>query len=73
MFISFCRPNKSENKLKIQFQSYKCHETPIDVENCVKNAVTENLRKLNFMKDDEDYQLRSALAAKHIWVAVITS
>jgi len=42
----------------------------------VKSALNSNLRKQNFTmitnSGGGDYQLRSALAAKHIWVAVIT-
>ena len=53
----------------------RCHETPIDIKNCVKTALISNLRKQFFTMITNwgggDYQLRSALAAKHIWVAVI--
>ena len=61
---------------KFSLSQYRCHKTPIDVENCVKSALNSNHRKQNFMVITNwgggDYQLRSALAAKQIWVAVIT-
>ena len=61
---------------KFSLSQDRCHKTPIDVENCVKSALNTNHRKQNFTVitnwGGEDYQLRSALAAKQIWVAVIT-
>ena len=61
---------------KFSLSQYRCHITPIDVENCVKSALNSNHIKQNFMVitiwGGGDYQLRSALAAKQIWVAVIT-
>jgi len=61
---------------KFSLSQYRCHKTPIDVENCVKSALNSNRRKQNFMViiiwGGGDYQLRSALTAKQIWVEVIT-
>ena len=61
---------------RLSLSQYRCHKTPIDVENCVKSALNSNHRKQNFTVSTNwgggDYQLRSALAAKQIWVAVIT-
>ena len=61
---------------KFSLSQYRCHKTPIDVENCGKSALNSNHRKQNFTVITNwgggDYQLRSALAAKQIWVAVIT-
>ena len=61
---------------KFSLSLYRCHKTPIDVENCVKSALNSNHRKQHFTVITNwgggDYQLRSALAAKQIWVAVIT-
>ena len=61
---------------KFSLSQYRCHITPIDVENCVKSALNSNHIKQNFtvitIWGGGDYQLRSALAAKQIWVAVIT-
>ena len=49
---------------------------PYNPENCVKSALNSNHIKQNFtvitICGGGDYQLRSALAAKQIWVAVIT-
>ena len=52
---------------KFSLSQYRCHKTPIDVENCVRSALNSNQRKQNFT-----VILRIALAAKQIWVAVIT-
>ena len=61
---------------KFSLNQYRCHKTPIDVENCVKSALNSNHRKQNFTVITNwgvgDYQLRSALATKQIWVVVIT-
>ena len=61
---------------KFSLGQYRCHKTRIDVENCVKSALNSNHRKQNFTVITNwgggNYQLRSALAAKQIWVAVIT-
>ena len=61
---------------KCSLSQYKCHKTPINIENCVKNELNSNHRKQNFTVITNwgagDYQLRNALAAKQIWVAVIT-
>ena len=61
---------------KFSLSQYRCHKTLIDVENCGKSTLNSNLRKQNFTAITNwgggDYQLRSMLAAKHIWVAVIT-
>ena len=61
---------------KFSLSQYRCHKTLIDVENCVKNALNSNHIKQNFavitIWGGGDHQLRSALAAKQIWVAVIT-
>ena len=61
---------------KFSLSQYRSHKTPTDVENCVKSALNSNLRKQNFTVITNwgggDYQLRSALAAKPIRVAVIT-
>ena len=66
----FCWPNK------FSLSQCRCLKTPIDVENCVKSALNSKNRKQNFTVITKwgggNYQLRSALAAKHIWVAVIT-
>ena len=61
---------------KFSLSQYRCQITPIDVENCVKSALNSNNIKQNFtvitIWGGGDYQLRSALAAKQIWLAVIT-
>ena len=61
---------------KFSLSQYRCHITPIDVKNCVKSALNSNHIKQNFtvitIWGGGDYQLRSSLAAKQIWVAVIT-
>ena len=61
---------------KFSLSQYRCHKTLIDVENCVKSALNSNHIKLNFTVITNwgggDYQLRSMLASKQIWVAVIT-
>ena len=33
---------------KFSLSQYRCHKTPIDVENCVKSALNSNHRKQNF-------------------------
>ena len=57
---------------KFSLSQYRCHKTPIDVDNCVKSALNSNHRKQNFTVITNcgggDYQLRCALAAKQIWV-----
>ena len=40
VFVDQTNLKKIENLVQ-----YRCHETPIDVENCVKNALNLNLRK----------------------------
>ena len=76
LILSFCWPNKSENNFKFSLSQYRCHKTPIDVKNCVKSALNSNHRKQNFSVITNwgggDNQLRSVLAAKQIWVAVIS-
>ena len=61
---------------KFSLSQFRCHKTPIDIENCVKSALNSNHRKQNLTVFTNwgggDYELRSALAAKQIWVAVIT-
>ena len=61
---------------KFSLSQYRYHKTPIDVENCVKSALNSNHRNQNFTVITNwgggDYQFRSALAEKQIWVAVIT-
>ena len=61
---------------KFSLSQYRCHKTPIDVKNCVKSALNSNHRKQNFLVITNwgggDNQLRSVLAAKQIWVAVIS-
>ena len=61
---------------KFSLSRYRCHKTPIDVENYVKSTSNSNLRKQKFTVITNwgggDYQLRIALAAKHIWLVVIT-
>ena len=76
LILSFCWPKNLKIIWKFSFSQYRCHITPIDVENCVKSALNSNHRKQNFTVNTiwggGDYQLRCALAAKQIWVAVIT-
>jgi len=61
---------------KLSLSQYRCHKTPIDVEIYVKSTSNSNLRKQKFTVISNwgggDYQLRSILSAKHIWVVVIT-
>ena len=61
---------------KFSLSQYRCHKTPIDVENCIKSALNSNHIIQNFTVITNwgggDYQFRSALAAKQIWVAVMT-
>ena len=76
LILSFCWPKKSKIIWKFSLSQYRCHITPIDVENCVKSALNSNHINQNFtvisIWGGGDYQLRSALAAKQIWVVVIT-
>jgi len=76
LILSFCWPKNLKIIWKFSLSQYRCHKTPIDVENCVKSALNSNHIKQNFTVITNwgggDYQLRSVLAAKQIWVAVIT-
>jgi len=75
-FSVFDDQTNMKRYLKFSLSQYKCHEIQIDAENCVKSALNSNLRKQDFTVitnwGARDYQLRSAHAAKHVWVAVIT-
>ena len=61
---------KTNRKFSLSLSHYRCHETPINVENRVKKGIKLKSQKTKFYGD---YQFRSAHAAKHVCLAVFTN
>jgi len=76
-FSVFADQTNLKTNWKFSLSQYRRHESLIDVENCVKNALNLNLRKQDFTVTTNggggDYQFEERACQKHIWVAVITN
>ena len=48
LILSFFDQTNLKIILKFSVSQYRCHKTPIDVENCIKSALNSNHRKQNF-------------------------
>ena len=69
-FSVFVDQTNLKTNRNFSLSHYRCHETPIDVENRVKKCIKLKSQKTKFYGD---YRFRSAHAAKHVCLAVFTN